>query len=514
MQIVWFPPNAMTMFILSPRTLDRKVRILTVMPEAPIVRNLILHRLASQQLCPFDNGDPMMKRLTKNCLTALLCSTALCSAATAQQLAPISESRIDLSDFAQANNLPINPLPGGSQDSVLEIASGPALSSSSDLSAPKVVDVPRQRSAVGKPPTSINGPTAAESVVDSGEVIYEDGYYEGEVYEGVVEEVYDTHTVIGFSTLNFRRNYGDDRLLSNNFTELGDTLSTSDADHGKIGGFETYLQCRAGNGVGWEFRYFGFDPSDNTATLGNDPTTVLVGLNDISEGPGEPTVSDIFAAGNFHSLTRDSSFYNVEFNFLQNRPDITWFNGFFKNTETSFGFRYIDFDESLSYRSSSDSGVVPRSVALDSAVENSLYGLQIGGRSEFCLYRKFSGFLGLKFGTFYTNAEANRRITGEFADGSAFNPSIQNGSTGTNGYDFGGDEDDVSFLGEVDLGVTYQLNHWSRLKFGYRRIGISGLAFASNNIPDDLADEEQLNDVTDSQSLRLRGIYLSYELAF
>ena len=457
----------------------------------------------------------MMKRLTKNCLTALLCSTALCSVATAQQLAPISETRIDLSDFAQANGLPVNPLPGGNQGSVLEIPSGPSLSSSSDLSSPKLVDVPGRTRAVSKPPTSLNGPTAAESVVDSGEVIYEDGYYEGEVYEGVVEgEVYDVHSVFGLSTLNFRRNYGEDRLLSNNFTERGDILSTSDADHGKIGGFETYFQCRSGNGVGWEFRYFGFDPSDNTATLGNDPTTVLVGLNDVAAAPGDLTVSDIFAEGNFHSVTRDSSFYNFEFNFLRQQANIGWFNGMFRNTETTFGFRYIDFDESLSYRSGSDSGAGPRSVAFDSSTENSLYGLQTGARSEFNLYRRFNGFLGLKLGAFYTRAEANRRITGEFADGSQYNPSIQNGSTTISGYDFGGDEDDVSFLGEIDLGLIYQLNQWSRLRFGYRRVGISGLAFASNNIPDDLANVEQLTDVTDSQSLRLRGIYFSYELAF
>ena len=465
----------------------------------------------------------MMKRLTKNCLAALLCSTALCSVATAQQLAPIGESRIDLSDFAQGNSLPVNPLPGGSgsRGPTLDIPNGPSLTSSNNLTSPTLVDVPGRTTAVSKPPTSINGPTAAPTVsptvTESGELFSEDDFYEGEVYEGVVqEEIYDTHTVFGLSTLNFRRNYGDDRLLSNNFTERGDTLSTSDADHGKIGGFETYLQCRASNGVGWEFRYFGFDPSDNTATLGNDPTTVLVGLNDISAGPDEPSVSDIFADGNFHSLTRESSFYNVEFNFLRNRSDITWFNGFFRNTETSFGLRYIDFDESLRYRSESDSdsGTIPRSVEFDSSVENQLYGLQVGCRSEFCIYNKFSGFLGLKFGTFFVDAEANRSITGEFADGSAFNPSIQNGSTSVSGYDFGGDEDDVSFLGEIDLGVAYQLNNWSRLRFGYRRIGISGLAFASNNIPDDLADVEQLDDVTDSQSLRLRGIYLSYELAF
>ena len=457
-----------------------------------------------------------MKRFKKTYLAALLCSTVLPSFALAQELGPIGESSIDLSDFAPANNLPTNPLPGDASNALPTLADGPTLSiNGSSTRSTAAQEISKADAAVSKPPTSIGGPTPAESVVDTGEVFYEGEVYEGDVYEGVVEgELYEVHSILGLSAIGYRRNYGEDRLLSNNFTEQGDTLFSSDAEHGQIGGFEAYLIARSSSGVGWEFRYFGLAPSDNTATLGNDPTTVLVGLNDIAIAPGEPTVSDIFAEGNFHSLTRDSSVYNFEFNFLRNHPNLGWFNGMLCNTESIIGLRYIDFDESLTYTSGSDSGAGPRSASFDSSVENSLFGLQTGGRTEFNIFRRFSGSFGLKLGAFYTRARANRRIFGEFADGSAFNPSIQNGSTSAGGYDFGSSESDVSFLAELDLGLIYQLSQSSRLRLGYRRMGISGLAFASNNIPDDLANVEQLNETDDSQSLRLRGIYFSYELAF
>ena len=153
-------------------------------------------------------------------------------------------------------------------------------------------------------------------------------------------------------------------------------------------------------------------------------------------------------------------------------------------------------------------------MSFNQSVENSLFGLQGGGRSEFNIIGRFNGSFGLKLGAFFTRSRSNRRIFGEFADGSPFNPSIQNGTTTANGFDFGDSESDVSFLAELDLGLIYHLNQNSRLRLGYRRLGISGLAFASNNIPDDVSNIDQLGDTTDSQSLRLRGIYFSYELAF
>lgn len=446
-------------------------------------------------------------------ITMALCSTGASHSVFAQNLGPI-----DLDNFTVTNELPDNPLPGGELPRITPRSdTGPSLSgkllttatrneSSNSTTGQSVLTESQQGSSI------ISGNQVSDA---SDDIVFDDANYDGEIYEGVVEStLYEVHTVFGMSALGFERNYGSDRLLSNNFTERGDTLSTGDSDHNKIGGFETYLQCRSSSGVGWEFRYFGLAPSDNTATLGNDPTTVLVGLNNIGESPTAPSVANIFADGNFHALTRDSSIYNFEFNFLRNRPDIQWFNGLLGNVETMVGLRYIDFDESLEYASGSDAGTGPRRVALNSSVENSLYGLQVGGRSEFNLFRRINGTLGTKFGLFYTDAKANRKITGNFADGSEYSPSIVNGTTSINGYNFGSGESDASFLAEIDLGLIYQLSQASRIRLGYRAIGLSGVAFASDNIPEDLANVTQLQETFDSRNLRLRGIYFSYELAF
>ncbi len=432
-------------------------------------------------------------------------------------------------------DLPANPLPGGPLSSALSPidSSAPSLRGEvikvpSAATSPSPLSSRQPESIMTETTPAISGPAtdggshaegdaypAGESDALFDESSFDSEPYEGQVYDGVVEStVYETSTVFGMSAIGFRRNYGSDRLLSNNFTDRGDTLSTGDTDHGKMGGFEAYLNCRASTGVGWEFRYFGLAPSGNTASLGNDPTTVLVGLNNVSEAAGDPSVADVFADGNFHALTRESSIYNFEFNLLRNRSDINWFNGMLGNVETMVGLRYIDFDESLEYASGSDAGSGPRRLAFNSSVENSLFGAQVGGRSEFNLFNRLGASIGTKFGLFYTNARANRKISGNFADGSTYDPNIVDGTTSILGYDFGSAENDASFLAEIDLGLIYQFGQASRVRLGYRAIGISGVAFASDNIPQDLTNISQLQETFDSRNLRLRGIYFSYELAF
>ncbi len=461
---------------------------------------------------------------------------ALCAQDSASSLYAQSSGKLDLGGLNAGIDLPDNPLPGGSLAPVAPRveASRPSLSgqllqgpSLAPAAAPSL-QPPQQPASVlteavpapGDPAvgSGVNGSAAIDGDAftnGDSDVLFDESSFEGAVYEGVVEStLYETRTVLGLSAIGFRRNYGSDRLLSNNFTDRGDTLSTNDTDHGKMGGFEAYLQCRASTGVGWEFRYFGLAPSANTAALGNDPTTVLVGLNNISEAVGDPSVSDVFADGNFHALTRDSSIYNFEFNFLKNRSDLRWFNGMLGNVETLAGLRYIDFDESLEYASGSDVGTGPRRLAFNSSVENSLFGAQVGGRSEFNLLNRLAGTIGTKFGVFYTDARSNRKISGRFADNSTYDPNIVDGSTSILGYDFGSSESDASFLAEIDLGLIYQFGQSSRVRFGYRAIGISGLAFASDNIPEDLANVGQLRETNDSRNLRLRGIYFSYELGF
>ena len=458
-----------------------------------------------------------------------------------------------ISDLNAGIDLPTNPLPGGPLTSTLPKIGSPQGSSLrgevikaltpaeapslTPATAPSLTpaDAPSPSTILKEPTPALSGSSSRRSsiVEGSGSVdadsdvlfdessfddeVYQGQVYEGEVvdgqvYEGVVEStLYQTSSVIGLSSLGFRRNYGDDVLLSSGD---GDSLTTGDADHRQIGGFEAYFQVRASTGVGWEFRYFGLDPSGNTASLGSSPTTVLVGLNNVAEAVGDPSVADFFNAGNFHALTRESSIYNIEFNILRNRSDAGWFNGVLGNFETLVGFRYVDFDESLQFASGSDVGTGPRSLAFNSSVENSLIGGQVGGRSEFNVFNKLGASIGGKFGLFYTSARANRSISGSFADGSSFDPNIVDGTTTIQGFDFGSSESDASFLAEIDLGLIYQFSRSSRVRLGYRLIGISGVAHASDNIPDDVSNVSQLQATNDSGNLRLRGIYFSYELGF
>lgn len=441
----------------------------------------------------------------------------------------------NLGDLNAGIDLPDNPLPGGAFSSGLPTTDSPETSLRGEvIKALTPADAPPlaqpSQSAFAEPTPAVSGSsTRSASVVegngsadDASDVLFDESSfddeayngqaYEGEVYEGVVEStLYETSSVIGLSTLGFRRNYGDDVLLSNGGERV---LTTGDADHRQIGGFEAYFQVRASTGVGWELRYFGLDPSDNTVSLGNSPSTVLVGLNNVAEAVGDPSVADFFAQGNVHTLTRESSIYNFEFNVLKNRSDIGWFSGLPGNFETLVGFRYVDVDESLEFASGSDAGTGPRRLALNSSVENALFGAQVGGRTELNVFNKLGVSIGTKFGLFYNNARSNRRITGNFADGSTFDPNIVDGSTSISGFDFGGSEGDASFLAEIDLGLIYQFSQASRFRLGYRAIGISGIAFASDNISDDLSNVSQLRETDDSGNLRLRGVYFSYELGF
>ncbi len=182
----------------------------------------------------------MLKRLMKTCLAALLCSAALSNVASAQELGPIGESRIDLSEFAQVENLPVNPLPGGSVELNVGVlnANGGSVFSGDSGSHTRPAD---QGGSISKPQTSIDGSPSVDALVGADAVfhyseVYYSEVYDGEVYEGVVEgEIYEVHSVLGLSAIGYRRNYGDARLLSNKFTSRGDTLTTSDAEHGKIG---------------------------------------------------------------------------------------------------------------------------------------------------------------------------------------------------------------------------------------------------------------------------------------
>jgi len=226
--------------------------------------------------------------------------------------------------------------------------------------------------------------------------------------------------VFGFNVLSMSRaNFNDSRAFDAGLSSGRITLEDT-------GGLELFMTTRNGNGTGWEVRYFG----------------LFGGSESISE--------TLFPTGASASLTRTGDVHNVELNYLRQAEGPLAGLGLSLN-EVIFGVRYFQFNDGLSFNSNF-------SPSFSQEAENSLFGLQIGRRLE----KQFAygiGFVGTgKLGIY------NNRI----------NSSFENDF----GTTFTGSRDDVAFLGELDLGLTYTFKPNVRAKLGYRAIAATELGIA------------------------------------
>ena len=321
------------------------------------------------------------------------------------------------------------------------------------------------------------------------------------------------HDVYSVSGLTMSIDGGDARSL----VAAPGRLRLSDAEHDGAGGVDTSFTRRKSNGRGWQLRYFGLFPSTATATSTPFPITQLAGLSDIG-APGGLTTANIFNAGDVHTVSRETEISNYEFNLLRRGQQYqTRRAGRYGRKEFVMGFRYFKFDESLNYASqSSNANAIPGSTtpsraAYISSVENSLAGFQLGGRNDLFLNQRWSLTMGVVGGIF--NNSIDTRQSAEYtsrADGSISTPQILSGPNAGNRFDVRGSDDDVAFLGEVDFGVVYQLSSRFRTRLGYRAIGATEIARASEQITDDFSRVGNLNNDGD---LILQGAYFGIEFA-
>ena len=320
----------------------------------------------------------------------------------------------------------------------------------------------------------------------------------------------DRNWVFGINVPIFDRDFDGDRLFSFNPSDLTQTLSSNDADPNGTSGIEINLATRSSNGLGFEARYWGLYSSAATDVLGGTPTTAINGLSQISDG--DVALSETFNTSDFHSLTRDYSFNNVELNLLRNGKGYAPL-GRNLSVEWLYGFRYMQFNESLEYAGVSSSNAIVRS-ALNSSVENSLFGFQTGGRGEWHLYKRFSFAFGGKLGLFNNRARTGLVATNQSADLTFSRPLIATGPNAGAEFEFGDTKDDLSLMGELDLGIIYQWKQRSRFRLGYRVLGVSDIADSQRNIPADFTNTTVLGSADTDGDLVFRGGYVGFEIAF
>jgi len=345
-----------------------------------------------------------------------------------------------------------------------------------------------------------------------------------QVYQPAVAAGKRANNLFGISGLAFGINNGNSkRGLSRSGTG---ELKTDSIDQDDLTGVEAVFARRKSYGDGFELRYFNLDSGANSASLSDNPYVTWGGDGYVGNailpsiglsGIGKPgvTAKNVFDDARTHTVTRESNINNFELNWLRRGRS----HGR-RSVEYLVGFRYFQFDDSLSF-SASDIGpssvpgyINPEFASYDSQVENDLYGVQFGRRSQISLFKRVSLFFGVNGGLFNNRITSLQTAGYSFADGSFDRPDVLQGQYAGTPVNFKSEKDDLSLLGEVDLGLIYQISNRLRARIGYRGIGVSNIAFAGDQLEDQLWDVKRVQKIDNDADLILNGGYAGLEFAW
>ncbi len=289
---------------------------------------------------------------------------------------------------------------------------------------------------------------------------------------------------------------------------------------------------RIGRMFGVEASYWGLDSMDGYTSQSISGGTVSTPLmvNDIEFGGVNGEV--YFDSAAEHFVRRKDEFHNVEVNFLAS-PDVGYGSlgcvacngagcsncsgcgpGPF-SVGWAMGVRYFRFEENYLFgsvdtgRTWGEGGGIYEAY-LEDNVRNNLLGAQIGCDVSYRWFPKWRLYAAPKVGIYNNHVEHYFSL--ERGDGVVANPTAASGMTGT--YPVVSNEDTLSFLTEVDLGVDWQVaSNWS-VYLGYRVIFATGIALADNQVPTYVVDIPEIADIDTNGDLILHGAFAGVTVRF
>jgi hypothetical protein len=170
------------------------------------------------------------------------------------------------------------------------------------------------------------------------------------------------------------------------------------------------------------------------------------------------------------------------------------------------GIRWFRFRDGLQWASDDTDFVfngADEELYYDITCINDLIGFQLMGQGNYWLTNCLCTNFGTKFGLYGNHIQAHSRIGGSAGDaivddGGPFDGEFWNVRSVTN---------TVSFLGELDLGMTYCFcKRWS-LFGGYRAVAVTNVALARNQVTWDLGMLNNVETIHYNGSLILHGVY-------
>jgi hypothetical protein len=235
-------------------------------------------------------------------------------------------------------------------------------------------------------------------------------------------------------------------------------LSNQNFDFDSRSGFRFAAALQVGPGSSTEFIYYGLFFYESTATV-TDPNNNLFsafsGFGTLPfNGFAETDQSDL------QTSRYTSKFDNFEVNFRQRwvAPSARYQGSWL------VGVRYFKLDEQMNLFTHST--VNNAQAFYDTDVFNSLVGAQFGGDIWFCLMPGLRIGGEVKAGVYCNNVGQNSSI-GATSLGTPF---LENGHS-----------NDVAFVGDATVMMTYRINYQWNVKVGYQFLYADGVALASEN---------------------------------
>jgi hypothetical protein len=143
----------------------------------------------------------------------------------------------------------------------------------------------------------------------------------------------------------------------------------------------------------------------------------------------------------------------------------------------------------------------------DVQVENNLIGPQLGWTMNYCVACKWNFFANSTFGVFNNHIEQVQRMWSGGGGTVRFN---QNGET----FEVESDKNDISFLGELRLGGSYDINCNWRAVAAYRAVAIAGIANSTDQIPSDFTNYEYVQIIDSDSSVIVHGVQVGAECRY
>lgn len=341
--------------------------------------------------------------------------------------------------------------------------------------------------SAGFPPSTMYGGASHGGAVDSLGSSY-GGAYEGAMGSeccGACEPCYDM--------CDSRRWFGSLAALyimreNPNGVPLSSFESDANAFDYQWGG-----EARLGRVIGSRFAvetvYWTFETMDESLLVANPGNARLDFAAITIDGTN---LGGIYNGSSQHYLRRRNEVHNAELNFLtQPMGNI---GSRYGNTLFA-GTRYFRFDEGLTFSAAAagtNFGAAAGTLSgmYDVDVLNELMGGQFGVRSYVYLMPSLKLHASPSFGVYWNKIEHRSQIT------------LGNRQSG---LDITSKKDECALMGQLDVGLTYELTQRWSVFAAYRALAASNVALSDDQIPLSVTDRGDIIDIDSKGSLILHG---------